>query len=147
MSYLLDTCILSKLRRLSKFPDPKLLEWIEQHPASLYFLSVFSIAEIQAGISKLSDTPADRKKCKVDLENWLHNDLVPDFEGRILDCDLKLAIRWGSLVGISKQKGLNLPIVDSLIAATALHHGLILVTENSIDFEQTGVTLINPWKT
>jgi predicted nucleic acid-binding protein len=146
MTYLLDTCVLSKLRRISKYPDPKLRNWIEQHPASFYFISVFSIAEIQAGISKLDDKSTDRKRNKADLEDWLYNDLIPDFQGRIVDFDLKLAIRWGSLVGKCKQKGLNLPIIDSLIAATALHHELILVTENSVDFNQTGITLINPWQ-
>jgi predicted nucleic acid-binding protein len=145
MTYLLDTCILSKLRRMAKYPDVTLRNWIEQHPASLYCISVFSIAEIQAGVSKLHDKSPDQRKFKSDLENWLFNDLIPDFEGRIVDFDLKLAFRWGSLVGQCKQKGINLPIVDSLIAATALHHELILVTENHVDFEQTGVMLINPW--
>lgn len=146
MTYLLDTCIISKLRRISKYPDTKLQDWIQQHPASLYSISVFSIAEIQAGISKLNVNSVDRKKYKADLEDWLFNDLIPDFEGRIIEFDLKLAVLWGSLIGQCKQKGINLPIIDSLIAATALHHGLTLVTENSIDFEQTGVMLINPWK-
>ncbi len=145
MTYLLDTCILSKLRRISKHKDPKLQLWIEQHKASLCTISVFSIAEIQAGIAKLDDTLKDRKKLKADLENWLFNDLVPDFEGRILDFDLKLAHRWGTLVGECKRKGINLAIIDSLIAATALHHELTVVTENIVDFESTGVLLVNPW--
>ncbi len=113
MTYLLDTCILSKLRRMSKYPDPKLRTRIEQHPASLYYVSVFSIAEIQGGIAKIPNEPADRKKYKSDLEDWLFNDLVPDFEGRIIDFDLKIAHRWGSLVGEFKQKGINFPIIDS----------------------------------
>lgn len=146
MTYLLDTCILSKLRRIAKFPDPKLQNWIEQHPASFYFISVFSVAEIQAGIAKLENNAPDRQKLKAELEDWLFNSLVPDFEGRIIDFDLKLAHRWGSLVGIFKQKGINFPVVDSIIAATALHHELILVTENVADFEKTGVTIINPWE-
>ncbi|MFI5342988.1 MAG: type II toxin-antitoxin system VapC family toxin [Chlamydiales bacterium] len=145
MTYLLDTCILSKLRRMSKYPDPKLRAWIEQHPASLYYISVFSIAEIQAGIAQIANTPSDRKKYKSDLEDWLFNDLVPDFEGRIIDFDLKTAHRWGSLVGEFKQKGINFPIIDSIIAATALHHELIMVTENVADFEKIGLTIVNPW--
>ena len=145
MTYLLDTCILSKLRRMSKYSDPKLRTWIEQHPASLYYVSVFSIAEIQAGIAKIPNEPSDRKKYKSDLEDWLFNDLVPDFEGRIIDFDLKTAHRWGSLVGEFKQKSINFPIIDSILAATALHHELIMVTENVADFEKTGVTIVNPW--
>lgn len=146
MTYLLDTCILSKLRRISKYPDPKLQNWIEQHPASLYFISVFSIAEIQAGIAQLPEKPSDRKKFKTELEDWLFNSLVPDFEGRIIDFDLKLAYHWGMLVGDCRRKGVNLPVVDSLIAATSRLHGLILVTANVADFKQTGVTIINPWE-
>lgn len=144
MSYLLDTCILSKLRKISKYPIPKLSNWIQQHPASLYFISSFSIAEIQAGISKLDEKIKDRKQYKAALENWLYNELIPDFQGRIIEFDLKLAIRWGTLIGKCKQQGINLPIIDSLIAATALHHELILLTENTIDFKQTGITFINP---
>lgn len=145
MTYLLDTCILSKLRRINKYPDPKLKQWMEQHPASLYSISLFSVAEIQAGIAKLDDTLPDRKKYKMELVDWLVNDLIPDFEGRIVDFDLKLALRWGSLVGECKRKGINLPIVDSLIAATAIHHELVVVTENVADFEHTGVVIVNPW--
>ncbi len=146
MTYLLDTCILSKLRRLSKYPDPKLRDWIEQHPAGLYSVSVFSIAEIQAGIAKLNSNFSDQKKYKRDLEEWLFHDLIPDFEGRIMPFDLKVALCWGSLVGDCKSRGINLPVIDSLIAATALHHDLTLVTHNVADFEQTGVLLIDPWK-
>jgi predicted nucleic acid-binding protein len=86
-----------------------------------------------------------RKTQKAELQNWLFNDLVPDFEGRILHFDLKVAHRWGTLVGECKRKGINLPIIDSLIAATALHHELTAVTENKVDFEKTGVLLVNPW--
>lgn len=146
MTYLLDTCILSKLRRIIKYPDAKLQNWIDRHPASLYYISVFSIAEIQSGIAKLQDSPADRKKCKTDLEDWLFNDLIPDFQGRIVHFDLQLALRWGSLVGECKKRGINLPIIDSLIAACALHYGFILVTENSSDFEYTGNVIIDPWE-
>jgi predicted nucleic acid-binding protein len=130
---------------MSKFPDAKLRTWIEQHPANLYYISVFSIAEFQAGIAKIENVPSDRKKYKSDLEDWLFNDLVPDFEGRIIDFDLKIAHRWGTLVGQFKSKGINFPIVDSILAVTAIHHGLIMVTENVSDFEKIGVTIINPW--
>lgn len=146
MTYLLDTCILSKLRRISKYPDPKLEQWITEYPLNQFSISAFSIAEIQIGISKLDETLSDGKKFKTTLEDWLLNTLVRDFEGRIHDFDLKLALRWGALVGKLKQRGINLPIVDSLIAATAIHHELILVTENSSDFEHTDVMLLNPWK-
>jgi len=144
MTYLLDTCIVSKLRKLSKHPDPGLQRWIGEHPAGLYSISVFSIAELQSGISKLDISNAAGKKFRLELEDWLLNDLIPDFGERIIEFDLELALCWGSLIGENKKKGINLPIIDSLIAATALHHRLIVVTENVIDFEKSGVLTINP---
>jgi predicted nucleic acid-binding protein len=144
MSYLLDTCILSKLRRIAKFPNPILQSWIEGNPSHLYFISAFSVAEIQSGIAKLDETNYERKKQKIELEDWLVNKLIPGFERRILDFDLPLALRWGTLIGSCKQKGINLPLIDSLIAATAVHHDLILVTENVNVFIHTNARIINP---
>ena len=83
----------------------------------------------------------------VELEIDRSNELIPGFQGRIVDFDLKLALRWGSMVGTHKREGINIPVMDSLIAATALHHELIVVTENSIDFNLANVFTINPWKT
>lgn len=145
MSYLLDTCILSKLQRIAKYPDLQLQNWIEQHSANLYYISVFSLAEIQSGIAKIDGRSVEGKKQKKDLENWFFGELIPEFEGRIINFDIKLALRWGSMMGECKRRGINLAIIDSLIAVSALHHELIVVTENCIDFEPTGVILVNPW--
>lgn len=147
MSYLLDTCILSKLQRIKKHPDPLLQGWIEKYPRSLYYISVLTIAEIQSGIAKLNENDSEQRKKKRDIENWLFNELIPGFQGRIVDFDLKLALRWGSMIGTYKRQGINIPVMDSLIAATALHHELIVVTENSTDFSLANVFTINPWKT
>ena len=146
MSYLLDTCIISKLKRLKKYPDPILQKWFEQHPPNLYFISTLTIAEIQAGIAKLKNNFPDERKKKIDIENQLINELIPGFHGRILEFDLKTALRWGSLVGDYRSKDINIPVMDSLIAATALHHELIVVTENTADFELAKIYNINPWK-
>lgn len=146
MSYLLDTCVISKLQRIKKYPDPILQKWIEKYPSNLYYISVLTIAEIQAGIAKLSENDSQQKKKKMDIANWLFNELIPGFHGRIIDFDLKLALRWGSLVGTYKRQGINIPVMDSLIAATALQHELIIVTENSADFNLANLFTINPWK-
>lgn len=146
MSYLLDTCIVSKLQRIKKYPDPLLQGWIEKYPRSLFYISVLTIAEIQAGIAKINENDSEQRKKKMDIENWLFNELIPGFHGRIIDFDLKLALRWGTVVGTNKRKGKNLPVMDSLLAATALHHELIVVTENSDDFNLANVSTINPWK-
>lgn len=138
MTYLLDTCIVSKLRKKTR--DPKLEEWIKKHPASHYALSSLTIGEIQAGISQLND----RNEVKKHLGEWLLGDLIPSFEGRILEFDRKVVIRWGMLLGECRRQGINLPIVDSQIAAVALQHELILVTENIKDFLHTGVITVNP---
>jgi len=85
MSYLLDTCILSTLRKIKKHPQEKLEIWITKHPVAAYYISVLSIGEIQKGIARLDSQ--DHKK-KMVLEDWLMGDLIPRFEGRILNIDV-----------------------------------------------------------
>lgn len=79
------------------------------------------------------------------LEDWLLEELIPQFHNRILDVDIEVALTWGKLIGEGKQKGIVIPMVDSLIAATAIVHNLTLVTENISDFIETGVRLFNPF--
>ena len=79
------------------------------------------------------------------LEDWLFGDLIPRFQDRILTIDTSVVLTWSKIVGSSKKEGYILPTVDSLIAATALTHNLILVTENTKDFEKSGATIFNPW--
>lgn len=140
MSYLLDTCIISRLRKIKSNPIDQLKNWILSHPENYYFLSVLTIGEIQAGISKLNR--GDEKK--MILEDWLLTDLIPRFRDRILPIDEHTSTLWGSLKGEAFKRNKTLPVIDSLIAATAIQHNLILVTENTKDFIDTGVRLINP---
>lgn len=143
MTYLLDTCILSRLRKLKHEPDPQLQEWILLRPEGHYYLSVFSIGEIQMGITKLG---AQSEKKKAVLEDWLLGDLVPRFKDRTLPFDSHTASIWGTMKGEALKRGINLPVIDSLIAATAIQHNLIVVTENTKDFNQTGARLLNPYE-
>lgn len=137
MSYLVDTNVLSELRR--KISNPGVLRWFEDRPASTLFLSVLTLGEIRKGIDLISDM--DRRQVLVD---WLEAELAVFFTGRILAVDIAVADRWGRLVA---GAGRPLPAVDSLLAATALEHDLVLVTRNTKDFQSLGVSLINPWDT
>jgi toxin FitB len=142
MTYLLDTCILSKLRKISKLKDKILQDWIVKHSEEQYFLSVLTIGEIQQGISKLTDA-----KQKRILENWLNGDVIQRFENRILPIDSRVATKWGDLSGISLQNGAPHPVIDALIASTAIVHDLILVTENIKDFSKIEeLKIFNPWE-
>ena len=101
-------------------------------------MSVLTLGEIRKGIDMLPDN--DRKFVLLD---WLEVDLPSFFIGRILAVDVSVADRWGRLIA---QAGRPMPAIDSLLAATAIHYGLKLVTRNAHDFEFTGLEVINPWK-
>jgi len=141
MSYLLDTCILSKLRKIQTHPNEKLESWFRKHPESAYFINVLSIGEIQKGIAKL--VQHENKRI---LEDWLTGELIPRFENRILTIDAETASIWGDLCSNGQRKGTLFSVMDSLLAASAIQHHLILVTENIKDFVHTGAHLFNPFE-
>lgn len=135
MSYLIDTNVLSELRR--KNPNPGVASWFAQRPATTLYLSVLTLGEIRKSIEGLGDNAR-----RMILLDWLETDLPAFFTGRILPFDAPVADRWGRLVAAA---GRPLPAIDSLLAATALVHDLVLVTRNSRDFSDVPVELINPW--
>jgi predicted nucleic acid-binding protein len=141
MSYLLDTCILSKLRKIKTHPNKKLEVWFGKHRESAYYISVLTIGEIQKGIAKID---WQESKQKMILEDWLEGTLIPRFQGRILDIDRETASIWGELCGTAQKKGVIFPVINSLLSALAIQHNLILVTDNIKDFTKTGVRLFNP---
>lgn len=145
MSYLLDTCILSKLQKISKHPDRELTNWITKHSESTYFLSVLTLGEIQGGICKLNLKKKEESKKRLILENWFTQELIPRFANRILEINTEVVLTWGKLSGESKQRGIGIPVVDGLIAATAIVNNLTIVTENIKDFIETGARVFNPW--
>ena len=104
-------------------------------------VSVITIGELLKGIEKLPDS-----KRKETLREWLNNDLLVRFSGRILVIDGPVMQTWGALMGRLEREGRPLPAMDSLIAALALHHHCCLATRNEDDFRDTGVTLVNPWR-
>ena len=135
MSYLLDTNVLSEFRR--KQPHPEVSAWFAQRPASSLYLSVLTLGELRKGIDGVQDNAR-----KLALSDWLQNELSLFFLGRVLSIDEQVADRWGQLVAAA---GRPLPAIDSLLAATALVHGLHMVTRNAKDFEGLGLDVINPW--
>ena len=138
MNYLLDTCLISEL--VKKEPNSAVVSWLDEQDEQTLFLSVLTLGELQKGISKL---PAGTRR--VELQAWAEHDLVERFTGRIIDIDLETAQFWGRLQGESEQRGESLPVMDSLIAATATVHGLIVVTRNIKDIERCRIRVCNPW--
>jgi predicted nucleic acid-binding protein len=107
----------------------------------LLFLSVMTLGEIRQGVAAL---PQSKKRTR--LETWLEVDLQSRFAGRILAIDGTVADRWGWIMAKAQVKGMILPVVDGLLAATALHHNLTAVTRNVSDFAVAGLSVINPWE-
>jgi hypothetical protein len=136
VSYLLDTNVISELVKAR--PDANVLHWFEGLPDRALHLSVLSLGEIRKGVEAMS-TGARREKLRV----WLEQELPDWFEDRLLPISPQIADRWGCLLA---ESGRPLPAVDSLIAATALQHGLRLVTRNVADFQVAGLEVVNPWQ-
>jgi predicted nucleic acid-binding protein len=138
VSWLLDTCALSE--KLQKRPDPDFVKWIEAQEIEELFISVISIGEIGKGVHLLPDS-----KKKNQLAAWLSEELLPFFDGRILTIDREEALEWGRRFARCQLDGYKPPVIDSLLAATALTHGLTLVTRNETDFRPLGIEVLNPW--
>lgn len=138
MKFLLDTCLISEL--VKKEPNAAVVTWLDEQDEQNLFLSVLTLGELQKGISKLSGSTR-----KDELQAWVEHDLAERFAGRILDLDLETALAWGTLQGDAERKGEKLPVMDSLIAATATAHGLIVVTRNIKDIERCKAKVFNPW--
>jgi len=138
VNYLIDTNALSELTKIKG--DSKVIQWFNETPDYELFLSVLTIAEIRKGIEKLKDSSK-----KDVLTTWLQTELDERFKNRILSFGISEAMIWGKLTARMENKGIKLPIIDSMIAAIALSKNAILVTRNTKDFEATGVKLLNPW--
>ena len=137
--FLLDTNIISEL--VKPKPEANVTEWVENTDESLLYLSVLTLGEIRRGIAAL---PQSRRRAT--LEAWLDKDLRARFEGRILVIDQEVADRWGLLTGAARNSGKVLPVIDGLLAATALEHNLTLVTRDTGQIPSMGVAVFNPWE-
>jgi predicted nucleic acid-binding protein len=133
--YLLDTSVISETRKTRA--DRGVLSFLSKANETELFLSVLTLGELRRGVEAKRRTDgamADR------LAAWVDS-IETNFADRLLSIDPRIARRWGEL---SARR--SLPVIDTLIVATALHHGLILVTRNTRDVESTGVTLMDPWE-
>lgn len=137
--FLLDTNTVSELVGIK--PHQRVLDWMEAADENRLFLSVMTLGEIRQGVAAL---PQSKKRTR--LETWLEVDLQLRFAGRILAIDGAVADRWGWIMAQPQAKGMTLPVVDGLLAATALHHNLTAVTRNVSDFAVAGLSVINPWE-
>jgi hypothetical protein len=138
VKYLLDTCVISEL--VKKKPNAAVLTWLDEQDEQTLFLSVLTTGELQKGVSRFP--PGARKD---DLQAWIEHDLSERFGERILDLDLETSLAWGKLQGEAELKGEKLPVMDSLIAATAIVHGMAVVTRNVKDMERCRARVFNPW--
>jgi toxin FitB len=136
VSYLLDTNVISEIRR--KSPDPGVEQWFASVPASELFLSVLVLGEIRQGIERLAPR---NPELATTLQHWLGR-LVDGYGDRVVPVTVEVADVWGRL-----NVRRTLPVVDGLLAATALVRGWSLVTRNVRDVERTGVRVVNPWLT
>jgi toxin FitB len=137
-AFLLDTNVISEL--IKPKANPKVTTWIDATDEELLFLSVLTLGEIRKGVVLLP-----RSARRTTLEAWLSNDLPLRFSGRILNIDQEVADRWGHLSGSTSAKGAHVAVIDGLLAASAIHYNLTLVTRNVKDLTATGVPLFNPW--
>jgi predicted nucleic acid-binding protein len=137
--FLLDTNVISEL--VKPRPEASVTAWVEDTDESLLYLSVLTLGEIRRGIAAL---PQSRRRAI--LEAWLNKDLRARFEDRILIIDQNVADRWGLLTAVAHKSGIALPVIDGLLAATALEHNLTLVTRDTGQIPSMGVSVFNPWQ-
>ncbi len=137
--YLLDTNVVSEYSRPWP-PDPRVKQWVDAQREDSLHLSVLTLGEIRKGTTLL---PAGRKRNQ--LEQWLELELPLRFGDRLLPINAQIAELWGEMAGEAQLQGTALAIIDGLIAATAKHHELTIVTRNVRDFRMLGITIFNPW--
>jgi predicted nucleic acid-binding protein len=139
--FLLDTNVISELTRPQ--PEPRVTQWLDSTDESLLFLSVLTLGEIRKGLRTMSSGQR-----RMRLEMWLTTELKTRFAGRLLTIDAGVADHWGQLAGDAQRQGTPAPVIDGLLAATALHHRLTMVTRNVQDFMiHNNIQAFSPWDT
>jgi toxin FitB len=136
--WLLDTNILSELRRPK--PERKVLAFVTAQPLELLYVSAVTFAEIRFGIELVTD--AGRR---ADLNDWLAHRVRPMFEQRVLAITEDIMFKWRLLVEDGRKAGYTFSQPDLIIAATALHHGLTVVSRDVSDYQKARAPVLNPW--
>ena len=135
MSYLLDTNVVSEIRK--QRPDRHVLAWWNKVTSAEIFISALTIGEIRLGIERLRRKDSAQAEL---LERWLHG-LRATYQHHIVNVDARIAEEWGRM-----NVPDPLPVIDGLLAATAIARGLTLVTRNTTDLARTGVLMLNPFE-
>ena len=137
-AWLLDTNVLSELRRPK--PNLRVVQFVTDQPLQLLHVSVVTFAEIRFGIELLKDVSR-----RIELNEWLAHELRPMFEERVLEITEDIMLKWRLLVEEGRKNGHTFAQPDLIIAATALHHGLTIVSRDTSEYEQANVPVLNPW--
>ena len=137
MKFLLDTCVLSEL--VKPRPELRVLAWINARNEADLHVAAMTLAELQRGVARL---PASRRKSE--LADWLDK-LRMGFAGRVLSFTPDTAAYWGEICARVEAEGRTMAAFDSIIAASAVEHGLVLVTRNERDFAMAPLVVFNPW--
>lgn len=135
---LLDTNVISELRRPR--PNARVREFIARQKLEDLFVSSVTLAEIRFGIESVSDLGR-----RAELSDWLEHRVRPMFGQRVLEVSEDVMFRWRLLVEEGRRQGHTLSQPDLIIAATALQHGLAVVTRDVADYQRARVPLLNPW--
>jgi predicted nucleic acid-binding protein len=139
VSFLLDTNVVSETMR--KRPSAVVLDWVAAQVTEWVFISAVTLGELRRGALLLGEG-----KKRNALLLWIETGIKADFADRILPVDIAVMERWAELQIATQRAGRRLPLMDSLLAATALAHGLTLATRNLADFQAAGVPLLDPWR-
>jgi toxin FitB len=138
MAWLLDTNILSELRRPK--PEQKVVAFVAGCPLDQLYISAVTLAEIRFGIELVG-----KPNRRAELNDWLTNKIRPMFGERVLQVTEDIMLKWRLLVEDGRKAGHTFSQPDLIIAATAIYHGLVLVTRDRSDYDKAGVPVINPW--
>lgn len=137
--WLLDTNVLSELRRPK--PEPKVVQFVAAQPLDLLYVSVVTFAEIRFGIELVKDAAR-----RMELNEWLDHELRPMFEERVLEISEETMLKWRLLVEDGRKRGHTFSQPDLIIAATALQHGLTIVSRDTSEYALANAPVRNPWK-
>ena len=140
MKYLVDTCVLSELAK--RKPNANVVKWLKSHSkGNLFFVSVVTLGEIKEGIDTLPDEDPRKEK----LRTWFEEQILEAYEESIVDFDRQVALKWGEIKGMTNRMGRTRSDLDAQIAATAVVHGMTVLTRNVSDMEYTGAEVENPF--